>query len=506
MIIKNWPETPEAPIPPTTLSQAGTFSIATSKAWESKAMMGSWWVNAGQVSKTTSSGDILAAGAFLIDGEKNHLAPGQLLVGFGVIFQVTPESIPNHTKFRVPGESNKLEAGIEGTIRDASPPAEPPIGNRDEETESDSESQSEDEDGRKPTNPLLNSDQREDSRAEATTTSTSKKEDDSTDEEQESDKEAESDESEQGENDTQSSQPTKDSPAHQKPPSAKQPSRTSTPSVAGSSSAQKSKAPVRGKRGKAKKLANKYKHQDEEDRELALRLLGSAAKPTTPSGKTKEQREAEIDAQKQRRKAQHEKAAQAEQRRQKAFFAEAKQGQEGSLPEEDIDLSSISSLVGTPVAGDEIIAAIPVCAPWSALGQYKYRAKLQPGSTKKGKIVKEVLGKWIYDASAAKARSGGKKPGHDQAVSEGNGAEGGGNEVDLPSMELELIRGWRDVEIVNTVPIGKARIISITGATGGTISAGGGADIKGKGGKGGGKKVTRGKGGGNKSGKGSKKR
>ncbi|KMU72817.1 hypothetical protein CISG_03251 [Coccidioides immitis RMSCC 3703] len=101
LIVKNKPGASDAPIPPGTLAQAGTFTVATSRAWESKALMGAWWVNADQVSKTTPSGEYLATGGVVIRGGKNHLAPGQLILGFAVMFQISPESVRNHTRHRL---------------------------------------------------------------------------------------------------------------------------------------------------------------------------------------------------------------------------------------------------------------------------------------------------------------------------------------------------------------------------------------------------------------------
>jgi len=62
VIIKNNPKTPDAPIPPSTLAQAGNLSVCCSSAWDSKAGMGAWWVNADQVSKTAPAGEFLPTG------------------------------------------------------------------------------------------------------------------------------------------------------------------------------------------------------------------------------------------------------------------------------------------------------------------------------------------------------------------------------------------------------------------------------------------------------------
>ncbi|WEW57997.1 hypothetical protein PRK78_003464 [Emydomyces testavorans] len=518
MVIKNKPGAFDDPIPPATLAQAGTFTVATSNAWDSKALMGAWWVNADQVSKTTPSGEFLATGGVVIRGEKNHLAPGQLVLGFAVLFQISPESVANHIRHRLGDDDQKTPqqysesenlketrnpVNDDGSVigsEDRQKAANDPYDSHFQETEQNvfdeemppakDESQEE---------PELPSEGRDIS----------------------VDPEMQAQSSAPDPTISHASAPefTKQSTAQglistetglekegdvESTPSTSQPSRTPTPSIH-SASTPKKQPQVRGKRGKAKKLASKYKEQDEEDRELALRLLGSAPKATTPR-KTKEDREAEIQAQKERRRAQHDKAAQAERQRQENFQKQ-KQGLDKRVMEDRVDdLSSLPTLVGTPIVGDEIISAIPVCAPWSALGQYKYRAKLQPGTTGKGKTVKEVLGKWIVGAAAVVKEK--KSPTSAAAEDDAEGQEKQdlaepktkeSEQLQLTSMELELLKGWREAEVINTLPVGKVRIVSVVGAGGNVANA---DDGKNKGKKAGGGGGKGGKGGG----KGSKKR
>ncbi|PHH85101.1 hypothetical protein CDD83_887 [Cordyceps sp. RAO-2017] len=115
VIIKNNPKTPEAPIPPATLSQAGSLSVCSSDAWDSKAGMGAWWVKADQVSKTAATGEFLPAGSFTVQGTKNFLPPAQLLLGLGVMFKISDESKARHVKHRVgdaaPVESDDAKPG-----------------------------------------------------------------------------------------------------------------------------------------------------------------------------------------------------------------------------------------------------------------------------------------------------------------------------------------------------------------------------------------------------------
>ncbi len=97
--------TPQAVIPPSTLTQAGTLAVASSTAWDSKAGMSAWWVNADQVSKLAPTGEFLPTGSFMVRGKKNFLPPAQLLLGFGVMFRISEESKARHIKHRVQNES-----------------------------------------------------------------------------------------------------------------------------------------------------------------------------------------------------------------------------------------------------------------------------------------------------------------------------------------------------------------------------------------------------------------
>lgn len=555
VIVKNRIASLDAPIPPSTLSQAGTLSVATSSAWDSKAVMAAWWVNSDQVSKTAPTGEYLTTGGFMIGGKKNYLPPAQLLFGFAVMFQISEESKAKHVKHRLQETSESVDKAIDG--QDAADEVDQKEAysakgseknpESDKESiastyESENESSSEDEDEQvqgSHSNPLQaigqapfdrvhsrdsaeieedvhddgsnedHEEQGEDHSTEELDTQEigqdsaqhnkgEAKHDDATPK-QEQGKGAANAEGGRGkrhltarerrlqrkgqslEGSQQSSAITSDAEQevgsdldHKPQPSTTKSKPTSTPKP-------HTQQP-RGKRGKNKKLASKYTNQDASDRELAMRLLGSsaAAEKATIGAAAKAKREAEFQTQKQRRREQHDRAAHAEKERQnkKLMQGEERGGDDGGLeeeltPEEAAEMSALDALVGTPLPGDELLAAIPVCAPWSALGRYKYRAKLQPGSTKKGKAVKEILSRWTADGSDKRSVD-----------------EESADVERIWPRETELIRGWRDVEVVNTVPVGKVRVMM-----------GGGGGDKGGGGKGKGKSGGVGRGG-----RGSKKR
>lgn len=510
IVVKNRAGSADAPISPSTLSQAGNLCVATSTAWDSKAVMSAWWAHAHQVSKIAENGSgIMPTGVFQIKGEKNFLAPSQLVLGFGIMFQVSQESVRNH-KQRF-DTSDVPQAAItpadETEASELKDAVEPEVPGQTEATE------------------------------EATTKATeqasedAEKEDAGSEEEEEDEKAASRNPLQRGNSELSTSQPTQEPESESEPEEGPedelereaaedQPEEEEPQSTAGQNfvpeqheepnlNARERRtlrqgkpldrpseeepvapriAPTRGKRAKDKRAAAKYAHQDEDERELALRLVGAnkgKAAKAAKAAEAKEQREREAEAQRQRRRAQHERAAEAERKRQAQFTENGTDDyNEETAAAEAADLTWIPALVGTPTTDDEIIAAIPVCAPWAALGRYKYKVKLQPGTVKKGKAVKEIIGRWVSETTTGKVK---KEHAEDVGISRVDAER-------LREREGELIKGWKDTEIINTMVVGKVRIMT-AGA-----GSGGGDKGKGKGGKGGG-----GGGGGKGGGKGKKK-
>ena len=65
VIIKNHTT---GPVPPLTLSQAGSMTICRSAAWKDKIVVEAYWVHADQVSKTPPTGLSLPTGSFMVSG------------------------------------------------------------------------------------------------------------------------------------------------------------------------------------------------------------------------------------------------------------------------------------------------------------------------------------------------------------------------------------------------------------------------------------------------------
>ena len=459
IVIRNNPKTPDAPIPPSTLSQAGNLAVASSSAWDSKAGMSAWWVNADQVSKSAPTGQFLPTGSFMIRGKKNFLPPAQLLLGFGVIFQISDDSKARHVKHRLQDDepiedSNNDTALATGSVIDeehatgenGTPDLEDNQGSGEDENLSDVE----EEEATK--NPLQNQSHYDTHISDGDDEAPTKEV-----EELEIKETSKSQEEYTLESDGESDDDDHKSQADIQSTGIQTPSQQSS---------KKGPLPVkRGKRGKAKKIASKYKDQDEEDRIAAQQLIGAAAglQKAEEEAKAKAAREAEVAFQKERRRAQHQRTQKETAEHEEIRKLMLEEGQEVLDEDEMEKLTALDAFVGTPLKGDEILEAIPVCAPWAAMGKYKYKAKLQPGTTKKGKAVKEILSRWIGDTSA-----------------KGKVDESSEDTERMWPREVELLRGWKAEEITNTVPVGKVRLMMAGGSAGTATSKG--AQGKGRGG------------------------
>jgi len=76
--------------------------------------------------------------------------------------------------------------------------------------------------------------------------------------------------------------------------------------------------------------------------------------------------------------------------------------QKGKMDEMSGQMSGVnlSALTGKPLANDILLYAIPVCAPYEALKDYKFKVKLVPGGDKKGKIAKSILNVYLNHPDA----------------------------------------------------------------------------------------------------------
>ncbi|KAL9595443.1 MAG: hypothetical protein Q9179_004984 [Wetmoreana sp. 5 TL-2023] len=508
IIVKNKPGRLDDPIPPSTLSQAGSFVVATSSAWDSKAVMSAWWVRREQVSKTAPTGEYLTTGRFTIHGEKNFLPPAHLLLGFGVLFRVNGESKARHLKHRLQDKKpekvvdenateNNTDIEDDASSLDVAGHKEPQVPARlsDENIEA-SGSNSDDREAKKSvmdhgsdvetSSPLFseksgNGKPVVSQAQEKGATHSGMNEDDIPSDGQHED--GENSDIDVLESMHESAPPSTTSSRDassvrhlsarghrllrkgQSPMAAAEDvfaveRDESTQAAAmpvrsltnGKPSAAAQNFHVRGKHGKRAKLKTKYAGQDEEDRALAMRLLGSAAtKKAIEDSAAKAAKEEELVAQQQRRRQQHLAAAERGKEEEEIRRLNLEEGLETFYQTEVEALDDLEAYIGTPFAGDEILDALVVCGPWDAIGtRCKWRAKLQPGSVKKGKAVREILAMWMKTTQDREKK---KRPG----AEEGN--EEMIEEEKVRRREGDLLRGLREQEVVGVVPVGKVRVV-----------------------------------------------
>lgn len=159
----------------------------------------------------------------------------------------------------------------------------------------------------------------------------------------------------------------------------------------------------RGQKNKLKKMKDKYKDQDEEDREIMMKLLGSAGsskEEKAKKGKKGKMKEAAVKKpQPHQKEVVKPKAEIISQKNEDAEAAEDPAGGDPDVKEtEDVDNPAaedgeniLDSLTGLPHLDDVLMFAVPVCAPYMALSNYKYKVKLTPGTQKKGKAARTAV-------------------------------------------------------------------------------------------------------------------
>ncbi|XP_053291133.1 ribosome quality control complex subunit NEMF [Pleuronectes platessa] len=427
-IIKN---TTGVPIPPRTLTEAGTMSVCYSAAWDAKIITSAWWVHSHQVSKTAPTGEYLTTGSFMIRGKKNFLPPSYLIMGFGFLFKVDEQSVFRHKGERkvktVEEDMDEVRSRTAELLEEGEELIGDDSSNEDqgeERAEGDGENkkvikeegeEEEEEEGREeetadggfsfpdttislthlqPSRNVQNPGFKKEATTQADVDSQLKKhtaakqrrEENKKPKQEGCDAEEKTDISPGG------------SAADQGPKG---------PSVgpAGGLSQQPLK---RGQKNKLKKIKEKYKDQDEEDRELMMQLLGSAGSTKEEKdkgkkgkkGKGKEEPIRKPPPQKQPQKPRNTETA--------ANKPEPVEGEEGGDggpaeqedKEDEADQDNpgaeeaenlLTSLSGQPHPEDVLLFAVPVCAPYTALSNYKHKVKLTPGSQKKGKAARTAV-------------------------------------------------------------------------------------------------------------------
>ena len=92
-------------------------------------------------------------------------------------------------------------------------------------------------------------------------------------------------------------------------------------------------------------------------------------------------------------------------------------------------LDLLDGLTGQPRQGDVLTWVIPVCAPYGALSNYKFRVKVTPGALKKGKAVRQAVELFL-----------------------GSSSSGGPSATGTAARERELTKSLGDTELISVMP------------------------------------------------------
>ncbi|XP_067222943.1 ribosome quality control complex subunit NEMF-like isoform X2 [Chanodichthys erythropterus] len=418
------------PVPPRTLTEAGTMAVCYSAAWDAKVITSAWWVHHHQVSKTAPTGEYLTTGSFMIRGKKNFLPPSYLIMGFGFLFKVDDESVFRHRgerKMKTLDEEEDVASSTADLLEEGDELLGEDSGSEGEEEEESSRPAAEEEEQ------LTCANTRDEDEAEQTCSAPDEPpaEDDQIsfpdtsislshlqpNRTLQSDA-FKQDDSHQVNADAQgkkhlTAKQRRDMKKKQKQENADDPEENDTKEPETHSVTERKNGAAnpplkRGQKNKLKKMKDKYKDQDEEDREMMMKLLGSAGsskEEKVKKGKKGKMKEEPVKKpqphQKPAVKPRAENSSRTNEDADAAEDPDAKETEDVDNPAAE-DCSILDSLTGLPHPDDVLMFAVPVCAPYMALSNYKYKVKLTPGTQKKGKAARTAVLSFMRgkDASA----------------------------------------------------------------------------------------------------------
>ncbi|NXO13710.1 NEMF factor, partial [Oriolus oriolus] len=452
------------PIPPRTLTEAGTMALCYSAAWDARVVTSAWWVTHSQVSKTAPTGEYLTTGSFMIRGKKNFLPPSYLMMGFSFLFKVDESCVWRHREERkvkvqdedldtvsssaselVAEEVELLDGGDSSSEEEKAEGEEAPEGEEATAESAREEGVAELEQGGGNT-PAPEADSEEDdgeSEEEHPEPKREVKEEEVNYPDTTIDlshlqcqrslqkiipKEEEpnlSDSRAQGrrhlsakERREMKKKKQQNNPENSELPEEKQTETEPQPPAAPNShKAAPAPQPIkRGQKSKMKKMKEKYRDQDEEDRELIMKLLGSAGSTKEDKGKKGKKGKTKEEAakkQQQKTKAPRRAAGGGKETLPAGILLheaqdpaldelqEEKEEQDQEQPGLEDSEALLDSLTGQPHPEDILLFAVPICAPYTAMTNYKYKVKLTPGTQKKGKAAKIALHNFMQSKEAS---------------------------------------------------------------------------------------------------------
>ncbi|KAJ8308819.1 hypothetical protein KUTeg_013693 [Tegillarca granosa] len=361
VVIKN--QNPGDPIPPKTLNEAGTMAICNSAAWDAKVITSAWWVHHDQVSKTAPSGEYLTTGSFMIrDGDSDNESDNSS--------DSDNEEDKNDNKLQTLKEDNEDELCSENQVKVEGSQVEKQEENNSSEDDNaafpdtsislqhvkgdklgkelECQQNKEGKEMRKARkNQLQQKDEMEDDEDKVSWLN----QETPNDRLQETPTDRLNDPDDRGTDQTEDK--TQSCSRVDKQESVEEESKNTNRN-------EQQQPAKRGQKGKRKKMRDKYADQDEEERQLRMEILAAVTQKTEPDDDINEDTTQQTD---------------------------------------DVDV--LDSLTGLPVAEDELLFAIPVVAPYNALTNYKYKVKLLPGSTKRGKGAKTAVNMFQYEKTAS---------------------------------------------------------------------------------------------------------
>ncbi|KYN21553.1 Serologically defined colon cancer antigen 1 like protein [Trachymyrmex cornetzi] len=385
------------PVPPKSLAEAGTMAVAYSIAWDSKVIVNAWWVHHDQVSKSAPTGEYLTTGSFMIRGKKNYLTHSQLIMGLGIMFRLEDSSIERHKderRVKTIDEESYLNYSLIVNIYFQ----KLIIFNADQEK---SESHTTDYSVKKDTYGEDEKDTYEDAKYQFPDTQIKidlsgpkvKIHVDNNQPLMQSQKDTKENVVYLGDD-----MPIIIIPTMEKHAKAKQKThpKESTKKVEkddkNENDNKKGEQPAlkRGQKGKLKKMKEKYKDQDEEDRRLSMLVLQSAGAAKEDKRKN---RSKDPSGPKQQGKKKTNPKPNIPPQSMHTIIDNIDDEDTGPIPEVDM----LDQLTGKPVSEDELLFAVPVVAPYNTLQNYKFKVKLIPGIGKRGKAAKTAIAVFLRD-------------------------------------------------------------------------------------------------------------
>uniref|UniRef100_A0A2M4BBL0 Putative rna-binding protein n=1 Tax=Anopheles marajoara TaxID=58244 RepID=A0A2M4BBL0_9DIPT len=418
-------------IPPKTLLEAGTMAISYSVAWDAKVVTSAYWVHSEQVSKTAPTGEYLTTGSFMIRGRKNFLPPCHLVLGLSFLFKLEDSSVDRHRgerKVRTFDEESVISKEEERSEISESADQEIKL---DDESDQEEQEPETNEIEQQPNN-ALSQRVRGLSISESQETEKTPSNEQSDDEQEqegpqfpdthikvehdtgkvsvrtdpilqrlnsESDRKAEIFLGDEKPYIIQPAAPRlkQISKSKQKAKDKEQKAKEKQAAPPKDEGQQKQGQLKRGQRAKMRKIKEKYKDQDEDDRKMIMEILKSAGNQKPSEGARDEHDPQQQDHKQQQQQQKKEWQGDGTAGKRSTRLKPGEFEEFGDDTPAITDLDMLDALTGQPLEEDELLFAVPVVAPYQSLHNYKYKVKLTPGTGKRGKASKMALQIFLKD-------------------------------------------------------------------------------------------------------------